>query len=92
MDTDFPLTLSGDVMMRILIVIKFLAGGPMQPERLSTKRNIKITEFKQPLPTKLMSQIRNLLLSVSCYQCGDRGQCVLSVCFLAGNVLIKLCM
>lgn len=35
MDTDFLLTLSGDVMVRFLTAIKYLAGGPIGPETRS---------------------------------------------------------
>lgn len=41
MDADFPQTLPGDVMVRILTVITFLAGGPAGPKRLRTEWNIK---------------------------------------------------
>ena len=41
MDTDFPQTLPGDVMVRILTVITFLAGGPAGPKRLRTEWNVK---------------------------------------------------
>lgn len=82
MDTDFPQTLPGDVMVRILTVITFLAGGPAGPKRLRTEWNIKSPASagtKLMCPSSLPPAVR----------AGDKGQPLLSVPHSAGNVLIR---